>query len=139
MKNNEMSNDMEQYMNKSLSTIALGLALVTSSTWAGTWCTVTHIGFNEEYTKMEQEGEPFQLGTLDATGHTMALIINGETYRYKYLRDVKVDGLLFREFRNESMIFQLGMPNANGVMLYLRIMKDSKGTKRGFAGVCSGK
>jgi len=118
--------------------LLVALVLISaSSSWAN-WCTVTHIKFNDEYTKMEEEGEPFKIATLDATGHNMALIMGNETYRYRFLRNVKFNGLIFREFRNDSMVFQLGMPKDNGSMIYQRFFKDSSGTERGFAGLCSG-
>ncbi len=113
------------------------LLVSTNPTWAN-WCTVTHFKFNTEYTKMDEEGAPFRIGTLDRSGHTMALVIDGKTYEYKYLRNLTVDGLVFREFRNVSMIFQLSMPGKDGVMFYSRFMKDLSGTERGFSGICSG-
>lgn len=96
------------------------LLIATGPAWAN-WCTVTHIKFNKEYTKMEVEGEPFKIGKLDSSGHTMALVIDGRTSSYKFLREVTVDGLRFREFRNESMVFQLGTPKKKRFHVVLKI------------------
>lgn len=126
-------------LNSVFKACAVAMAAYASPSLAGNWCTVTHIKFNGDYVKMATEGEPFEIGTLDGTGHTLGLIEHGETNRYKYLRNSTVDGVTFREFRNGSMIFQLGMPAESGMMIYQRFWKDPSGTERGFAGVCSGK
>lgn len=114
------------------------IAAYAGPSLAGNWCTVTHTKFNGDYVKRATEGEPFQIGRVDGTGHKLGLIEHGKTNRYTFLRDVAVDGSTFREFRNNSMIFQLGLPGENGMMVYQRFWKDSTGTERGFAGVCSG-
>lgn len=127
-------------MTRVVFSIGFGVFLQTiwmSPVWAS-WCTETHLKFNNEYTKMDPEGRPFQIGTLDSTGHKIALVVEQVREQYQYLRDVKVDGLTFREFRSGSLIFQLGMPDKNGMMLYSKFTKDTRGTERGFAGVCSG-
>lgn len=108
-----------------------------SSTWAN-WCTVTYLKFNEDVTKLVEEGEPFKIETLDPTGHTMALVTGNKRHRYKYLRNVSANGLVFREFRSDAMIFQLSMPRSDGTMVYQRFYKDQNGIERGFVGLCSG-
>ena len=121
---------------RTLLIVLIGL-ISASRTWAN-WCTVTYLKFNEEVTKMAVEGDPFKIETLDPTGHTMALVTGSERHRYKYLRNVSANGLEFREFRSDSMIFQLSMPRSDGTMVYQRFYKDQNGIERGFVGLCSG-
>ena len=101
------------------------------------WCTVTHIIFNDEYVKMDQEMEPFRIKRIDANGFGLAIFKEGERYEYRFSRNVTKQSVKLREFRSESMIFQLGLPKKNGQMIYRQVFVDKKGVERGFGGICS--
>lgn len=114
----------------------LGVIFFTCNAQA-TWCLPTHLVHNKELTKIDKEGEPFKIGTLDKAGYYLAVIKDSVKFNYRYLRTIKIDSLDFREFRDGSFKFQLAMPNENGVMIYRNILVDDKGVERGFAGYCS--
>lgn len=101
------------------------------------WCTVTHIIFNDEYVKMDQEMKPFRIERIDANGFGLAIFKEGERYEYRFLRNVTKQSVKLREFRSESMIFQLALPKENGQMIYRQLFEDKKGVERGFGGICS--
>lgn len=108
------------------------------ATLAGaTWCNPTHLIFNSELTKMDVDVEPFRIGTLDEKGYELAVVAKSSRTTYRYLRNVILDGVEFREFRYGSFLFQLSMPDNNKMMIFRELNADSNGVKRGFAGVCS--
>lgn len=114
----------------------LGAILLVGEAQA-TWCLPTHLVFNEELTKMDRSGEPFRIGTLDKDGYSLSVIKETGKSNYRYLRNVRIEGVEFREFRDGSFKFQLAMPNENKIMIYRNILTDDKGIERGFAGYCS--
>lgn len=112
-------------------------AIVLVGKAQATWCLPTHLVFNDELTKMDKSGEPFRIGTLDKEGYSLGVIKETEKSNYRYLRNIQIEGVEFREFRNGSFKFYLAMPNENKIMLYRYILADEKGIQRGFAGYCS--
>ena len=102
-----------------------------------TWCTSTQLVFNKENVKADNPEQPFRIGTLDEKGYTLAVIKGSDKTTYKYLRNIFIDKIEFREFRYTNFIFQLAIPDKDGRMTYREVFVDAKGIERGFAGVCS--
>ena len=70
-------------------------------------------------------------------GYSLAVIKGSDKTTYKYLRNIFIDKIEFREFRYTNFIFQLALPDKDGRMIYREVFVDAKGVERGFAGVCS--
>ena len=102
-----------------------------------TWCTSTQLVFNKENVKADNPEQPFRIGTLDEKGYALAVIKGADKTTYKYLRNIFIDKVEFREFRYNNFIFQLALPDKDGRMTYREVFVDTKGIERGFAGVCS--
>ena len=102
-----------------------------------TWCTSTQLVFNKENVKADNPEQPFRIGTLDEKGYSLGVIKGSDKTTYKYLRNIFIDKIEFREFRYTNFIFQLALPDKDGRMTYREVFVDAKGIERGFAGVCS--
>ncbi len=68
------------------------------------WCTVTHIIFNDEYVKMDQEMEPFRIKRIDANGFGLSIFKEGERYEYRFLRNVTKQSVKLRDVAAERIL-----------------------------------
>lgn len=102
-----------------------------------TWCTSTQLVFNKENVTVDNPEPPFRIGTLDEKGYSLAVTKGSDKTTYKYLRNIFIDKIEYREFRYSNFIFQLALPDKDGRMTYREVFVDAKGIERGFAGSCS--
>ena len=116
--------------------ISCSISFLTTPAGA-TWCTPSHLVFNKENVKVDNAGQPFRIGTLDENGYSLAVIKGDDRKTYRYLRNIDVDKVEFPEFKYSSFIFQLALPDKDGIMIFREVLVDNKGVERGFAGVCS--
>lgn len=121
----------------SIKKISILLLLTSTINASATWCISTHLVFNTENVKAEINDKPFRIGTLDEKGYSLAVVKGGGKTTYRYLRNISIDEMEFREFRYDNFIFQLALPDKDKKMIFREVLVDKNGIERGFAGYCS--